>query len=198
MALGKLSNAAVPIFALVLLGICELLAIDLAANFIVIYGFSANAAFILTSGVLALSTALVLVWAAFRMSEGCPETAEWMGNGALAGFASSLAICVAMVAAAYFEAGVEKMMPGEASGVDTVSKIALYGMLSIIVVLTYSAAGAVAGIAGCLLCRMVRGKGEGKPAETLSSTLSEAKKKSQRDEGKVAKAEAKKPKSATA
>ena len=142
-----LKNAGFSIIAIVLLGFCWLIVLDMTANFIVIYSLAGNGFFLLVSGLILIFTALAMFWAAIKIRPECIGTHDSMKNGAIVGMVSSVLICAIMLTMAFFDSGVERIMPP--GDFDLSLRFGTYALLCIIIILAYAILGAIMGAVSC-------------------------------------------------
>lgn len=132
------------ILALVLLGLCEIVAIDVSANFIVIHSLAGNGIFLAVSGLIAFFSAAVICWAVLKaMEPGCAHADEGMRNGAVVGAISAIFICAFMLAMGFAGAGLEKLMQAETFSQQ--EKIGTYALSCAVIMLAYTLEGAILG-----------------------------------------------------
>lgn len=135
-----------PLAALVLLFACELLLLDAAANYVIIYGIGKGAFFAVASLFVALFSAGVMFWAALKVLPAGGGLADGMRAGAVAGAYASLAACLLVAAFALAGAGVAKYLPesGLAEAAWT------YLLVFLLIMLAYPLAGAICGALAAL------------------------------------------------
>ena len=143
-------NAKAGIAALVLLGIAELLVIDVAGISIKV-SVIGGGIFIIISPIIGILAVLAIGWEAVKRSQwGNGSIAEGAKTGALVAFAASLAVDAAILVLSLMDRGVAKLFPTPEWGAYQV--IAHVAILSL-VPLAYAVLGAMAGAAAVYIAK---------------------------------------------
>ncbi|GEM_PF-2795192 len=150
MGLREFFNAAlmvrVSIAALLLLGLAELIVIDISANFIRISSLAGSGLFFVASSFILLFSAAIAMWAVLKLGiDYSNRLASGICSGALVGFCSSFLICIFVFFVGMFGRGIERLMPLSIESAGTNERTIAYAAACVLIILAYSVISALLG-----------------------------------------------------
>lgn len=151
-----LQEVRLPMLALVLLGLLELLVMDMSGNLSKILGLQGSVFFIAASAPIALFSVAIMGWSALKLRLEYGELlTSGFKAGALVGFGAACGICFFLLFLGLFGMGFEKWLPFAMSQQGISAKIFAYLGACAAILLAYPLAGAIMGTAAGVLAAPV-------------------------------------------
>lgn len=148
--LEMISEVKLPILALTLLGIAELIVLDVSGNYVRIQNTQGSWLFIGATAAIGLLSAAIMGWSALKLRlEYKNLLTHGAYAGALVGATASLGVCFFIVLLGLLGMGLEKLIPRAVSEEGMAMKAVAYFLICFTIILIYGILGAVfGGIAG--------------------------------------------------
>ena len=139
------------VVALIMLGFCELLAIDISANYLIIYSIAGSGFLIFATLFIGIFSAGVMCLMVLRL--WLEMGAHYLGAakaGAFVGFFAGLGVCVVEAVASAAGFGVSRLLPYATIHQGQMAIGIAYGAILLATMLLYIAGGALTGIFAAL------------------------------------------------
>lgn len=160
-----LSQVKLPMAALVLLGIAELIVLDIGGNYLRILNFGGSWLTVGASIFIGIFSAAIMGWSALKLRL---EYRELLTHGAMAGalvgFGAAAGICFFVLLLGLFGMGLEKLLPSSISSQGVFARSAAYLLVCLVILVAYPIMGALMGTMAGIISSPVRGQAVKKAA----------------------------------
>lgn len=146
-ALAMASKIRAGLLALAILGACELVAIDISANFFVIFGMGGSWIFLLATTFISIFSAAIMCFLILRL--WLKHGAHYLDaakTGAFVGLAASVGVCAAIVLFSLMGTGIWKIMPASVEKQGAGMIILFHLLACLLAMAVYGIAGAITGL----------------------------------------------------